>query len=132
MNKSSKGLRYTAIVVRVLLGLLFIMSGVSYFFMKEIPTDSLTPVAQQFMAALTATGYFFPFLKASEVVAGLMLLFKRWTPLALLILAPIILQILCFNIFLDGAALIMGVVIFVMAIFLAWYNWEKYEGLFRA
>lgn len=131
MNKANRGLKYTAIGLRVLLGLLFLMSGVSYFFVKEMPTQSLTPAAQQFMAGLIATGYFLPLLKASEAVAGLMLLFKRSTPLALLILAPIVLQILCFNIFVDQTALIMGIVIFVVTIFLAWYNWEKYKGLFE-
>jgi len=128
--KESKIIKYTAITARVLLGLVFFVFGFGYFFMGEMPIDVKTPEGQ-FAAALLATGYFFPFLKIVEGIAGLMLFFKRWTPLALLILAPIIIQILLYDIFLGPSGLIIGIVCVVLAAFLAWYNWDKYAALFK-
>lgn len=134
--KDKKGIRYTATTVRILLGLIFFGVGLMYFFMSpEANLGDPTTASGQFMAALYATGYFLPFLKATEVVCGFLLLFfKRFTSLALVILAPIII-----NIFLSGLIgpfvifnFIPGVVLGAMAIFLAWYNWHKFAPLFRA
>lgn len=128
--KENKGLYYTSIGARILLGLAFLVFGFGYFFMKDMPMDVTTP-AGKFFSALLATGYFMPFLKTVEGVAGFMLFFKRWTPLALLILAPIIIQIILYGIFLDSSGLVIGVVCALLAAFLAWYNWDKYAGLFK-
>ena len=126
-----KIIKYTSAGVRWILGLIFFLGGLSYFFMKEIPLDLTTP-GGQYMAALLATGFFLPFLKIVETLAGLMLFFKRWTPLALIILAPIIIQILLYFIFLDLKGLIFGIPLVIFAGFLAWVNWDKYAGLFKA
>ncbi len=133
MNKDGKSLRYTAITARILLGFVFFAGGISYFFMKEAPTDMMPTAAKDFFLALTATKYFFPLLKATETVAGFMLFFKRWVPLALIILAPILINILFYGIFLDPSSmgLVIVAILYLLEIFLAWYNWEKYAPLFR-
>ncbi len=129
--EQSKALRYTATGSRILLGLVFFVFGFGYFFMPKMPID-MTTVAGQFASALLATGYFFPVLKVIEGIAGFMLFFKRWSALSLIILTPIIIQILLYDIFLDRSGLIIGVVCVILAGFLAWCNWDKYEGLFKA
>lgn len=128
-NKENKFLKYSTLGSRILLGLAFVIFGFGYFFMGKIQLDTGT-AAGRFASALLATGYFFPFLKIVEGIAGLMLLFKRWTALALLILAPIIIQILLYDIFLDTSGLIIGIVCAVLAGFLAWTEWDKYKALF--
>ncbi len=128
--KENKTLKYCAIIARFLLGLVFFVFGFGYFFMGDMPIDVKTP-AGQFAAGLLATGYFFPFLKIVEGIAGLMLFFKRTTPLALLVLAPIIIQIVLFGIFLDQSGLPVGFLCAVFAVFLGWYNWDKYSKLFE-
>lgn len=133
MNES-KGLRYTENVARILLALVFFCLGLLYFFMPEMPVD-LSTTSGKFTAGLLSTGYFFPFLKAVEVIAGFMLFFKRWTALALIILAPIIVQITLYNCLLTPVmpvGVIMSLVIVLISLFLARRNWPKYEGLFRA
>ncbi|MBI5389784.1 acyltransferase [Candidatus Woesearchaeota archaeon] len=130
MNET-KTLKYTSTGARILLGLVFFLGGIAYFFMGDLPIDPATPMGR-FASGLLATGYFFPFLKITEAIAGFMLFFKRWTPLSLLILAPIILNILLVGIFLDQSGLVIGVIIALLAGFLAWCNWDKYAGLFKA
>ena len=131
-QKQSKGLKYASIGARILLGLMFVVFGFGYFFMGDVPLDTLSAPARQYFSALLATGFFLPFLKAVEGIAGLMLFFRRWAALALLVLAPIIIQILLFDIFLDGSGLLVGVVCAVLAGFVAWCNWDKYAPLFKA
>ena len=133
MMNESKGLRWTANILRILLAVVFFGLGLAYFFMPEMPLD-LSTTSGQFTAGLMSTGYFFPFLKTVEVIAGFMLFFKRWTALALIVLAPIITQIFLYNCFLTPVTtvgIIMSVVIVAIAAFLAWRNWEKYAPLFR-
>ena len=129
--RDKKSVRYAAIGARVLLGLIFFVFGFGYFFMPEPPIDPATPGGAYF-TALLATGFFFPFLKIVEGCCGFMLFFKRWTPLSLLILAPIVIQIFLYSAFLDPTPLIMSIIMIVFVAFLAWFHWEKYEGLFRA
>ena len=80
-------------IARYLLGLLFLVSGISFFFMPP-PTDLPGNMAP-FFNGMMSTGFFFQFLKVTEAVCGLMLLANVAAPVALVILAPI-----CINIFL--------------------------------
>ena len=127
----SKWLKYAEVAARVLLGLVFVVFGAMYFFMT-LPEPDLTTAGGKYFAGLVAAVFFLPFLKGVEVIAGLMLFTKRWTALALLVLAPIILQIVLYEIFLSPGELVMGAVLVALAAFLAWRNWHKYAALFKA
>ncbi len=129
--KQSKVLKYTVIGARIMLGLIFFVFGFGYFFMKNMNVDLKTPMGQ-FFSAMLATGYFLPFLKTVEGISGFMLFFKRTTPLALLILAPIMIQILLFHAFLEPSGIPLALVNIALAVFLAWANWDKYENIFKA
>lgn len=68
--------------------------------------------AMLFMQGIVATGYFLPFLKITETLAGALLFFKRLSPLALIILAPITLNIFLMHVFLtpELASLILPII----------------------
>jgi hypothetical protein len=61
------------------------------------PPPQMPEAAGAFAGALGATGYFFPLLKGTEVLAGLALLTGMFAPLALVVLAPITIQIFMFH-----------------------------------
>src|SRR6266404_1296969 len=84
---------------RLFLGLVFTVFGLN-FFLHFIPAPPPAPRAGAFAGALFASGYLFPLLKTTEVVAGLLLLSGRFVPLALAVLAPIIVNIVGFHLFL--------------------------------
>ena len=130
MNQS-KGLRYGVAGARILLGLIFFVFGLMYFFMKMPPIDTTTAMGK-FSDGLLASGYFMPFLKGTETLMGLLLLLNRFTPVALLILAPIIINILLFHSFLEPQGLPIAIPVFLLEVFLAWAHWDKYKGLFEA
>lgn len=77
--------------------------------------------------ALSRASYFFPLLKAVETIAGLMLLTKRYVPLALVMLAPILVNIFAFHYFLAGSGVALSIVMIACALHLAW----TYRAAFR-
>ncbi len=87
------------ILARLALGLIFLIFGLNGFF-HFIPLPELPDTAASFMGGLADSGYFFPVLKGTQVVAGMLLLSGYFVPLALVLLAPIIVQIFLFHFFL--------------------------------
>jgi hypothetical protein len=83
------------------------------------------------MGGLAPAGYFFPVLKATEVICGLLLLANFFAPLALVILAPIMIQILLFHSFLAPGVQQVGlpIVMIAAALILAKSWMHKYAPL---
>lgn len=109
--------------VRVLMGALFLFGGVAFFFTTPPP---LSGDMATYFAGLQASKYFFILLKGTEIVCGLFLLSGFFVPLALVILAPIVLNILLVHIFLDQSGLIMAVLITVALLYLSFFS-PKYS-----
>lgn len=73
------------------------------------------------------TGYLFPLIKGTEAVAGLLLLSNRFVPLALAILAPVIVNIVALHAILAPSGLAIPAVIALLEVYLAW----AYRDAFR-
>jgi hypothetical protein len=113
-------------VTRTALGLIFTVFGLNGF-LNFIPQPPAPEAAAAFGGALAATGYMFPLLKSTEIISGLLLLTGRYVPLALTVLAPIIVNIVAFHAFLAPGGL--GIAFFVLAAELALAWW--YRDAFR-
>src|SRR5215470_12607143 len=114
-------------VVRILLGLMLLVFGLNGFLNfipapKDMPQEILTV-----MGALMKAGYM-TVVSGAEVLIAVLLLANRFVPLALALLAPILVGILTFHIFIAPATIFPGVVVTVMELYLAW----AYRGAFRA
>ena len=86
---------------RLLLGLLFLLPGMVKL---AVPFDIVGPTygaGEAFMTSLRDTGYLFTLLALTEIVAGLLLLSNRFVPLALTLLAPVIVNIFFFHLFVN-------------------------------
>ncbi len=116
---------------RFILGLIFIVFGFNAFF-HFIPLPPSPPRAQAFMGALMQSGYFFPMLKITELTCGFFLLLGRWVPLVLIILAPVILNIFLFHLFLAPDGLLIGCILVGLEVFLAWSYRRSYGPLFQS
>jgi hypothetical protein len=106
-------------VVRYILGAAFFVFGLNGF-LHFIPQPPPPPAAGAFIGALLATGYMFPLIKGTEVVAGLLLLGNRFVPLALTLLAPVLVNILGFHGFLAPKGLPLPLVLLTAELYLAW------------
>jgi hypothetical protein len=77
------------------------------------------------------TGYMFQMIASTEVVVGLSLLTARWVPLALVLLAPLLVNILAFHVFLAPAGLGVPAVLLAIQLFLAWRYRDAYRPLLQ-
>ena len=117
-------------VVRILLGLTFFVFGLNGF-LNFLPQPPMPAAAGAFLGGLASAGYFFPLLKITEVIVGVLLITNRFVPLALTLVAPIIVNIALFHLFLaPGAAMIA----FLLAseIYLAWVYRDAFRGVLAA
>jgi uncharacterized membrane protein YphA (DoxX/SURF4 family) len=120
------------LIARILLGLIFFVFGLNGFFhFMPIPPPA-TDAAGAFMGGLAGSGYFFPLLKIVETASGALLLAGFFVPLALTLLAPIIVNIFLYHVFLDSGNLVMAIVILVLECFLAWAYCDSYKGVLEA
>ena len=125
--------RHLPTVARVFLGLIFFVFGLNGFlhFIPN-PTEALPDRAAAFLGGLMGTGYLFPLLKGVEVTAGFMLLSNRFVPLALALLAPIIVNIVAFHTLLVPSGVAIALVVLVLEVFLAWSYREVYRPMLTA
>jgi uncharacterized membrane protein YphA (DoxX/SURF4 family) len=114
------------VAARTLLGLVFAVFGLN-FFLHFIPQPPMPPAAGAFAGAMFATGYIFILLKVVEVASGLLLLVGRFVPLALALLAPIVVNIVFFHAFLAPAGIVVPLVVLALEVYLAW----AYRGVYR-
>ncbi len=108
-------------IARILLGLMFFVFGLIGLLNLIPPPKDLPERMQAFNTGLMATQYFFPFLKATETVCGLLLLINMFVPLALVILAPIVLNIFFVHAFLAPEGLPLAIVIGLLMVYLSFF-----------
>lgn len=116
---------------RVTLGLIFFVFGLNYF-LEFLPAPPPPPEqALAFLGGLMAGGYVFPLIKAIEVAAGVALLANRFVPLALTLLAPIIVNIAAFH-FLLAPSYGMPIALILLELALAWKHRTAFLPMLRA
>ncbi|MBX2989075.1 MAG: DoxX family membrane protein [Bdellovibrionaceae bacterium] len=109
------------LIARILLGLVFFLSGLVGLLNLVEPPPDLPERLQTFNNGLMASGYFMTLLKGTETVCGLLLLAGMYVPLALVVLAPIILNIFLVHLFLAPSGLILAVILGLLEIYLAFF-----------
>ena len=121
----------TKTAVRLLLGAIFTVFGLNGF-LHFIPQPPPAGLAAVFVGGLGASGYFFPLLKGTEVLVGLALLSNRFVPLALTVLAPIVVNIVAFHAFLAPSGVALPLVIVALGVYLAYTERAVFAPLLRA
>jgi putative oxidoreductase len=102
-------MKVASTISRYLLGLIFLTFGLNGF-LHFIPMPPPTGVAAQFFGALFVSRlYVVIFLL--QIVPAVFLLVNRYVPLALTILGAIIVNILCFHIFMAPGGLPLALVV---------------------
>ncbi|MFY0482267.1 DoxX family membrane protein [Flavobacterium sp. PLA-1-15] len=112
-------------IVRIFLGVILLVSGLNKLF-GFIPTP-----AGDLIESFGRVDYIFPVVAVLEIVIGAMLLAKKWIAFALILLAPIAINILLFHIYLDFAGIIPAIVIAVLNGILIYKHWSQYKPLFN-
>src|SRR5439155_24306793 len=94
--------------------------------------SSMPPGSVAFAGALMQTGYMFQLIKGTEVVAGALLLANRFVPLALALLAPVIVNIVLFHAFLSPSGLGIALIVTALHLSLAWTHRRAYRPMLTA
>ena len=104
-------MKIVAMISRILLGLAFLVFGMNTY-LHFIPTGPMPPgPAGQFLSVLISTGYD-KVIGLFQVVPAILLLFNRFVPLALALLAPVLVNIAIFHALMQPSGLpVAGVVI---------------------
>ncbi|MES2419009.1 MAG: DoxX family membrane protein [Bacteroidota bacterium] len=126
-------MKIAIIIVRSLLGLLFVFSAVVVLFKIPMEQPPMQENAKTFMMGLMATGYFLTLLKTIELICGLLLIVNYRAPLATVALFPIAVNILFYHAYL-GEPKDLPTAIFVLLadLFLAYAYRKNYVGLVAA
>lgn len=123
-------MKITTIIARTLLGLIFVVFG-SNAFLHFIPMPPPPEgFAGDYMKALFMSHYFYV-VAVTQIAGGLILLSGRFTALGLTLLAPVIVNILCFHIFLNHEGLPLACVVAALELFLLWRNRAAFAGLLK-
>jgi putative oxidoreductase len=123
-------MKYATLIVRIILGLAFVVFGLNGF-LNFIPAPPPPEGhAGAFITALFVSKYLLV-VKALEIIGGLLLLSGRFAALGLLILGPIVINIFLFHAFLAPAGLPMALVFSALAAFLLWSYRSAFAGIVK-
>ena len=123
-------MKLAALIARYLLGLIFLVFGLNGF-LHFIPMPPPVGVAGQFMGALFVSHYLVPIFLL-QVIPGVLLLSNRFVPLALTLLAPIIVNIVLFHALMAPEGLPMAVIVTALWGVVAFNRRAAFAGLFQA
>ena len=128
-------MKIAMIIVRTLMGLLFLFASISFFLMyylKLFPMPEMQGTVKTFNEGLGSVGYFFPLLKITELLCGIAFVTGRFVPLATIVIAPVIVNIFMFHAFIDWTGLPVAIFLVLANAFVAYYYRDAYAGILRA
>jgi putative oxidoreductase len=120
-------MRIVSTIARLLLGLIFTVFGLNGF-LHFIPASPMPGVAGQFFGALFVSHYAVVIF-ACQLIGGILLLINRYVPLALTILAAVIVNIVSFHVFMAPAGLPLALVVVVLWILTFWNVRAAFNGI---
>ena len=105
-------MKITIVIARFFLGLIFLVFGLNgflHFIQSALPSGT----AGQFVGALLVSNYLVVVFLL-QLISAILLLINRYVPLALTLLAPIIVNILLFHLLMAPSGLPLAIVVTVL------------------
>ena len=122
-------MRIVTLIARILLGLVFLVFGLNGFlnFLNTGPAP--TGLAGQFLGALILSHYYWV-VAALQIAGGALLLVNRFVPLALVLLGPVIVNIICFHVFMNPSGAPPAAVVTVLWLIVFYRHRLYFSGVF--
>jgi uncharacterized membrane protein YphA (DoxX/SURF4 family) len=127
-------MKTAVLIARLMLGLIFLVFGLDYFLNFLSHIINFPPAgkkADAFFGAISATGYFFPFLKGIEVICAVFLLTNRYTAFFAIVIFPVTVNIFMLHACLAHPYVPLGAGMLVLNIFLLYAYRKNYTGLLK-
>jgi len=123
-------MRIASVIARYLAGVIFLVFGLNGF-LNFIPLPPPGGIAGQFMVALYVSHYLWVIF-AFQVIAGVLLLVNRYVPLAVAILAPVLVNILTFHGLMASSGLPLALFVALLWIVIFIEVRPAFSGLFQS
>ena len=123
-------MRIASVIARYLAGVIFLVMGLNGF-LNFIPLPPPGGVAGQFMGALYVSHYLWVIF-AFQVIAGVLLLVNRYVPLAVAILAPVLVNIITFHVLMAPAGLPLALFVAILWVAIFIEVRTAFSGLFQS
>src|SRR6267378_659867 len=123
-------MRTASTVARYLAGVIFLVFGLNGF-LHFIPLPPPSGVAGQFMGALFVSHYL-TLIFGLQVIGAVLLLANRYVPLALALLAPVIVNILSFHALMAPSGLPLALIVTVLWALIFADVRPAFAGLFQS
>jgi len=122
-------MKIVILIARILLGLVFVVFGLNGFlnFLNMGPAP--TGLAGQFLGALVQSHYYWV-VAVLQIAGGVLLLVNRFVPLALVLLGPVIVNIICFHVFMNPSGAPPAAVVTVLWLIVFYRNRQHFSGIF--
>ena len=123
-------MRTASVIARYLVGAIFLVFGLNGFlnFIHQPPPEG---VAGQFVGALYVSHYLWVIF-AFQIIAGVLLLANRYVPLAVAVLAPVIVNILTFHALMAPSGLPLALFVAVLWAVIFIDVRSAFSGLFQS
>ncbi|MCB1139019.1 MAG: DoxX family protein [Leptospiraceae bacterium] len=131
MRNLSKPLKIVVIVLRSLMGLIFIASSVVVLFGLVEPPEDMPERVKTFQAGMEATGYMLYLIKIVELLCGILLVSGLYVALSAVIIFPITLNIFLYHVFVLPDGLPVAIFLLAVNLILAYVHRESYRPLFQ-
>lgn len=130
MSESKSPARYLPAIARILMGLVFFVFGLNGFlqFIPQ-PKEAMPEGVTALMTGFMKSGYMMQLIFGTQTLVGVLLLLNCFVPLALALIAPVIVNIICFHVFLMPSTIAPGIVVLVLEIYLAWSYRKVYASM---
>src|SRR5215813_12358126 len=130
VDQRRTSMRTVSTIARYLAGVIFLVFGLNGF-LHFIPLPPPDGVAGQFMGALFVSHYL-TLIFALQVIGGVLLLVNRYVPLALAVLAPVIVNILSFHVLMAPSGLPLALFVAVLWAVIFINVRPAFSGLFQS
>jgi putative oxidoreductase len=122
-------MKIVILIARLLLGLIFLVFGLNGFlnFLSMGPMPS--GLAGQFVGALVLSHYVWV-VAALQIAGGALLLVNRFVPLGLVLLGPVIVNIICYHVFLNSMGISLAIVVTILWFIVFYARRQYFSGIF--
>jgi putative oxidoreductase len=129
-EKENLIMKTASTIARYLAGVIFLVFGLNGF-LHFIPLPPPEGIAGQFMGALYVTHYLWVIF-GFQVIAGFLLLINRYVPLAVAVLAPVLVNILTFHVLMAPSGLPLALFVTVLWAVIFIDVRPAFSGLFQS
>ena len=113
------------LVLCILFALMMVNAGLNKFF-NYMPMPEMSEELMQVFGAYMTTKWILPLVAIAEIVGGILIAIPKTRALGALVILPVTVGILVHHLVLDVAGIGMGLVLFLINVWVIYENREKY------